>query len=61
MRFNNWSIAASYDTARIFAGFHLRLLGFVQWPQAEVVECPLCAAVGGQADIKRAASGSADL
>jgi hypothetical protein len=26
MRLNNWSIAASYDTARIFADFHLRLL-----------------------------------
>jgi hypothetical protein len=23
MRLNNWSIAASYDTARIFAGFGL--------------------------------------
>jgi hypothetical protein len=26
MRLNNWSIAASYDTARIFAGLRLRLL-----------------------------------
>jgi hypothetical protein len=51
MRLNNWSIAASYDTARIFAG-----LGFgSSTASRSIISRPACGKAGQAAVISHAA------